>query len=457
MATKGLYAALLMDVHFDTLVVTQQALSLEQTANEARRAYLKYLFHEVRTPLNSLSMGIDILDRNPHMCEEDKESLQMMRVAADFMSKTLNDVLSMQKIEEGKLELDMQPFLLADAVNSVLLIFGAAAASKGQHLHQEMAGSIPCKVLGDRFRVEHVLGNLLSNAIKFSPQGGRITISVTSSHLPPHQEEEWATVTVTVKDEGPGIAEEHQHKLFTNFVQLNADQLQRGQGSGLGLSLCKQIVELHDGTVGLRSQPGQGSEFYFSIPFQVLMPSSHSRSSHHNATNALQQLVIPTAEATIMPNNNKERTILVVDDVESNRKMLTMLLRKEGVVSEVAENGQIALDMVLSDMDKYSIVLMDNQMPAMNGVEATKRLRTGGYKNLIVGVTGNVLEDDVNEFLVAGANLVMFKPLKMAQLSTLLTFVDENGWISMGPYKVLKHVSNKLEWVAENNEDVEWQ
>jgi len=134
-----------------------------------------------------------------------------------------------------------------------------------------------------------------------------------------------------------------------------------------------------------------------------------------------------------------------------------MLLRKEGVVSEVAENGQIALDMVLSDMDKYSIVLMDNQMPAMNGVEATKRLRTGGYKNLIVGVTGNVLEDDVNEFLVAGANLVMFKPLKMAQLSTLLTFVDENGWISMGPYKVLKHVSNKLEWVAENNEDVEWQ
>eukprot|EP00597_Dinobryon_sp_UTEXLB2267_P008217 CAMPEP_0170080524 /NCGR_PEP_ID=MMETSP0019_2-20121128/16647_1 /TAXON_ID=98059 /ORGANISM="Dinobryon sp., Strain UTEXLB2267" /LENGTH=120 /DNA_ID=CAMNT_0010294551 /DNA_START=1009 /DNA_END=1369 /DNA_ORIENTATION=+ len=95
MATKGLYAAVLMDVHFDTLVVTQQALSLEQTANEARRAYLKYLFHEVRTPLNSLSMGIDILDRNPHMGEEDRESLQMMRVAADFMSKTLNDVLSM--------------------------------------------------------------------------------------------------------------------------------------------------------------------------------------------------------------------------------------------------------------------------------------------------------------------------------------------------------------------------
>eukprot|EP00597_Dinobryon_sp_UTEXLB2267_P017606 CAMPEP_0201113072 /NCGR_PEP_ID=MMETSP0812-20130820/77627_1 /ASSEMBLY_ACC=CAM_ASM_000668 /TAXON_ID=98059 /ORGANISM="Dinobryon sp., Strain UTEXLB2267" /LENGTH=250 /DNA_ID=CAMNT_0047376537 /DNA_START=180 /DNA_END=933 /DNA_ORIENTATION=- len=219
MVAKGFYAAVLVDVHLDTLVVTQEALSLEQTANEARRAYLKYLFHEVRTPLHSLSIGIDILDRNPHLGEEDMESLQMMRVAADFMSKTLNDfhevrtplnslsmgidildrndnlngedmesllmmrgaadfmsktlndVLSMQKIEEGKLELDMQSFHLIDAVSSVLVIFGAAAASKGLHLQQEMIGSIPCKVLGDRFRVEHVLGNLLSNAIKFSPQG----------------------------------------------------------------------------------------------------------------------------------------------------------------------------------------------------------------------------------------------------------------------------------------------
>mmetsp|Transcript_18942 Transcript_18942/g.26111 ORF Transcript_18942/g.26111 Transcript_18942/m.26111 type:complete len:108 (+) Transcript_18942:280-603(+) len=103
-------------------------------------------------------------------------------------------------------------------------------------------------------------------------------------------------------------------------------------------------------------------------------------------------------------------------DVETNCKMLRMLLRKEGVLSEVAENGQIAVDLVLSDVDKYSLLLMDNQMPVVNGVEATKRLRMSGYKNLIVGVTGNVLEDDVGEFLAAGADLVMFKPLKMAQL-----------------------------------------
>mmetsp|Transcript_3609 Transcript_3609/g.5120 ORF Transcript_3609/g.5120 Transcript_3609/m.5120 type:complete len:353 (+) Transcript_3609:1-1059(+) len=352
----------------------------------------------------------------------------------------------MQKIEEGKLELDIQPFNFADAVSGVVLIFGAAAASKGQHLQQEMVGSIPCKVMGDRFRVEHVLGNLLSNAIKFSPQGGRITISITSSNLPSYQDEEWANITVGVRDEGPGIALEHQH----NFVQLDAGQLQKGQGSGLVLSLCKQIVELHDGTIGMRSQPGQGSEFHFSIPFQVLLPSSHSRSSHRPSNNAL------LAETVAVP-NKKERTVLVVDDVEMNRKMLKMLLGKEGVASEMAENGQIALDMVLSDVDKYSILLMDNHMPVMNGVEASKRLRIGGYKNLIVGVTGNVLEDDVSEFLAAGADLVMFKPLKMAQLSTLLTFMDENGSTSMWPFKVLKQVSNTLEWVDENSDDLEWR
>mmetsp|Transcript_18943 Transcript_18943/g.26114 ORF Transcript_18943/g.26114 Transcript_18943/m.26114 type:complete len:149 (+) Transcript_18943:280-726(+) len=144
-------------------------------------------------------------------------------------------------------------------------------------------------------------------------------------------------------------------------------------------------------------------------------------------------------------------------DVETNCKMLRMLLRKEGVLSEVAENGQIAVDLVLSDVDKYSLLLMDNQMPVVNGVEATKRLRMSGYKNLIVGVTGNVLEDDVGEFLAAGADLVMFKPLKMAQLSTLLTFVDENSSISMGPFKVLKLVSNTLEWVEDNPDDLEWR
>jgi len=465
MATKGLYAALLLDIHFDALVVTQQALSVERMANEARRAYLKYLFHEVRTPLNSLSMGIDILDRNDNLNGEDMESLLMMRGAADFMSKTLNDVLSMQKIEEGKLELDMQPFYLVDVVSSVLLIFTGAASVKGLQLQQEMSPGIPERVLGDRFRVEHVLGNLLSNAIKFSPQGGRITIAASSSLQPssaspiqhPGLEEDWALITVSVRDEGPGVALEHQHKLFGNFVQLHANQQQKGQGSGLGLSLCKQIVELHGGTIGMSSQPGQGSEFHFTIPFIILPPaSSHSIPK---PTNAMQPLLVATAvlEAPTVTTPCRNKTILVVDDVESNRKMMKMLLRREGIVTDVAENGQKAVDLVLNDLNKYCLLLMDNQMPVMNGVDATRILRMSGYRNLIVGVTGNVLEDDVHEYLTAGADLVMFKPLKLNQLSTILAFMDQNGPISKGPSRVLKLVSNKFVWVVmDTSEDLEW-
>jgi signal transduction histidine kinase len=296
MVTKGLYTALLMEVKFDTKVVTR---SHEQAANEA---YLTYLFHRVRNPLNSLSMGNDILDRNPHLVGDEKELLLIMRESADMMSKTIYGMLSMQgTIEEGKMELDMQPFNLADAVRNVLLTFRAAAAANGQYLFEEMDVSLPHRVLEDHFRVKHVLGNLLSNAIKFSPQGGRIFNFATStphSHSQQHQEE-WVTVTVSVRDEGPGIAQEDHHKLFNNFVQQQAGQ---GQKSGLGLSLCKQIVQLHGGFIGMRSQPGSGSEFHFSIPFRVPDPSysSHRSRNHSTAVNTVEL-------------NKTKRTVLVVD------------------------------------------------------------------------------------------------------------------------------------------------
>lgn len=211
-------------------------------------------------------MDNDILDRNPHLVGDEKELLLIMRESADMMSKTIYGMLSMQgTIEEGKMELDMQPFNLADAVRNVLLTFRAAAAANGQYLFEEMDVSLPHRVLEDHFRVKHVLGNLLSNAIKFSPQGGRIFIFATStphSHSQQHQEE-WVTVTVSVRDEGPGIAQEDHHKLFNKFVQQQAGQ---GQKSGLGLSLCKQIVQLHGGFIGMRSLSGSGSEFHVSIP-----------------------------------------------------------------------------------------------------------------------------------------------------------------------------------------------
>jgi len=214
-------------------------------------------------------MGIEILERSCNLDESDRESLLMMKGASEFMADTLNDVLSMQKIEEGKLELDLGPFSMSDAINKVFATFHGAVITKNISLVKVVASNVPPKVVGDRYRIEHVISNLLSNAIKFSAENKTVEVEVTAGAVKDTDEGPQVVITVAVVDEGPGISAENQRKLFGNFVQIRPGQLQQGQGSGLGLSLCKQLVNLHGGTIGLSSTEGRGSVFHFSVPFLV--------------------------------------------------------------------------------------------------------------------------------------------------------------------------------------------
>ena len=163
--TKGLFAAVTMDIHADMLIKAE--LREEQRANEARRAFMKYLFHEVRTPLNSLTMGIDMLKMSDSLHAEEKEYLVMMTGATEFMSDTLNNVLNMHKIEEGKLELDQAPFSVVESVNKVVSALHGMTAGKAIHMVKDFAANVPALVTGDRYRVEHIISNLISNAVKF--------------------------------------------------------------------------------------------------------------------------------------------------------------------------------------------------------------------------------------------------------------------------------------------------
>jgi len=220
----------------------------------------------------------------------------------------------------------------------------------------------------------------------------------------------------------------------------------------LGLSLCKQIVTLHGGTIGMTSQAGQGSVFHFSIPFLVLP----AKSAHSNVSQTPQppRSVNSSGDSSSFPLlaeavsvDEKRLTVLVVDDVESNRKMLKMLLKRNGVFADVAENGQAAVDILLQQKAKYQIIFMDNQMPVLSGVEAVRQLRAGGFNNLLIGVTGNVMQDDVQEFLSAGCDLVLSKPLKMDLMVMLLAYVHREGCLSMA-YSGMRLVeqSHALQW-----------
>jgi len=265
---KAFFAATLADVHTHVLLTAREDLEKERQANESRRAFLQYLFHEVRTPLNSLTMGIELLKAKDLLVAEDQELLDMMTGASDGMA---------EKIEEGKMELTFAPFSISGSITKVFTAMSAAAAAKNVKMEEHIAADVPPLLVGDVYRVEHVIVNLLSNAVKFSPVGGVIRLNVTSSLTKKRSSVSSPStrIKVSISDAGPGLSEEDQSKLFGGFFHVRPEHIQQGNGSGLGLALCKQIVNLHGGTIGVVSEEGQGSTFYFSIPF--CMPIEESQ------------------------------------------------------------------------------------------------------------------------------------------------------------------------------------
>eukprot|EP01035_Chromulina_nebulosa_P028849 gene28849-biopygen18458 len=197
-----------MDEFANALSEVKQALSKEQLANQLRRIFLKNIFHEVRTPLNSMVMGLEILKKSDHLDAAETDLLTMMTASTEFMSETLNNVLSLQKMEEGKVQLEMSSFSIAESISKVSSSLAGALVAKNLHLKSILDASVPDRILGDRYRVEHVLSNLLSNAAKFSPDGGTIRIHVAAEKMA--SDESMVAVTVSINDEGPGISAEDQ-------------------------------------------------------------------------------------------------------------------------------------------------------------------------------------------------------------------------------------------------------
>jgi signal transduction histidine kinase len=270
-STKGLYVAVILHVHLRTVQQAVADLREDQRAAQARRDFLKFVFHELRSPLRSLAAGIDLLNANVRRSAVDQDSLDMMRGAADTMGDTINNFLSLQKIEAGELELDMHPFSLDESITNVLASFSGQTMLKDIDLIKAVSVTVPSLVIGDRNKVEHALGDLVSNAIKFSPECKTVIVTAegVSVESPASCKEHLVKVIISVRDEGLGISEEYQRRIFNRYNPSRPGLLMQGQGSGLGLTLFKELVSLHGGTVGVESIEGKGSIFHFAICFQV--------------------------------------------------------------------------------------------------------------------------------------------------------------------------------------------
>jgi signal transduction histidine kinase/ActR/RegA family two-component response regulator len=483
LVTKGILTTIITDIHLHLLENADQYVMKRE--DNARKEFIKYIFHEVRTPLNSITMGIDLLEMSTHLTDEDKDHLENMRTSLSFMTDTLNTVLSLQKMGEGKMKLEITSFDIKKLINNVLSIMKGTAQKKKITITLELVPFIPKYVYADMYKLEHVITNLLSNAIKFSAENSEINVVVSfhtivntpvqrilsinslkptnpissSRHSKKTQK---MNMCISVSDRGVGISEEHQKLLFRQFSQIRPGVLQEGQGSGLGLAFVHQIVTLQGGNIEVHSKEGQGTTFKITIPVYVSTNSVSDRSkgspSPRPRPSGSPGCSRDQCNLPLSPKENSLRQMssvsqrymsqihaLVVDDSEVNRKMLIALLSKHGVACDQAEDGKMALEKIQENKDEFSVIFLDNLMPNMNGIEATRHIRNVGYKNIIAGITGNVMVDDIEEFVNSGADIVYGKPLKLKSLKLLISHITKNGIRTKPNMQLIEH-EDELEW-----------
>ena len=372
-----------------------EAIGEARQANRAKSDFLARMSHEIRTPLNAIT-GLSRIVLETPLNAQQREYLDQVVQSSDALLGIINDILDYSKIEAGGLRLENSPFELDKLFQSVGSLFAARVRAQGLELRFAKDDGVPPVVLGDALRLGQILINLVGNAAKFTP-GGEIEVRVGVAERLPEQR---IRLAFSVRDTGIGIASEHQDGLFSPFTQADSSITRRFGGTGLGLAICRQLVELMDGEITLASAPGQGSTFRFT----VLLTEAPAA-----AADAAVISASPVNDA-VLPRWAGER-VLVVEDIAINRTIAIALLQRVGLSVAVAANGQEALDQLARE--PFALVLMDIQMPVMDGLTATRMLRADPrWRTLpVIAMTAHATSEDQQQTAAAGMNAHLTKPI----------------------------------------------
>mmetsp|Transcript_3946 Transcript_3946/g.9607 ORF Transcript_3946/g.9607 Transcript_3946/m.9607 type:complete len:927 (-) Transcript_3946:356-3136(-) len=489
---------------YDLLV--RQESHQRQMILDVKRRFVRFISHEIRTPMNTVCIGLELLlsemknkmNRKDSFTEDQSENLEdndidfWRQVTVDVNENAhiavsiLNDLLDYDKLETGTLVLEIEPVPIWNVVGRAVGQFQITAINKSIELslkdvtkpskekapidadiekgtttrtdtssNDTESSTSSYITLGDHVKIGQVLRNVISNALKFTPPGG--SIEVQTCHLPdglPHAKPvllengkacdrpRAGSIQISIKDSGVGLTSDQVEQLFSEGIQFNANKLQHGGGSGLGLNIAKGFVEQQSGKISAASDgPGCGTCFMIELPLyefpvdeveqilddmastvspQTVGTSSVTTSGHRNLNGNSS-----TTKNVTKKKKNTCRRILVAEDVDSSRKMLIRLLERAGHDCVPARNGKDAVDIIEKDMQDAAndpdhavieVVLMDFEMPILNGPEATNAIREMGYSGVVVGVTGNVLEEDIEYFQSNGADRVLPKPVNLKSL-----------------------------------------
>lgn len=381
-----------------------------ESANIAKSLFLANMSHEIRTPINGV-LGVTELLTKGYLTDEQRQYIDILKASSDSLLSIINDILDLSKIESGSMTLSYSFFKLSKAVKEAIKIIEPISQAKGIPLIKDISDDTPEYIIGDQERLKQILINLISNAVKFTEKG---SIAIKIKCL--SKKNNACKLEFIIQDTGIGIPEENIKTIFEPFVQLDNTIRKKFGGTGLGLAICYKLVKLMNGTIWIESSLGIGTEVHFIISFKVEPEEDMIRKTMSNLKK--QESINEIRHMYAQP--NKKLNILIAEDNEINQMLITKMLAIEGFTYKVANNGYEAIE--LFKQEDFDVILMDVQMPKMDGLEATKEIRKleRGRDVPIIAITAYAMTDDSKKCLAAGMDYYLSKPLSYKKLFALI-------------------------------------